>query len=515
MRGWIEKGFDNLEAVKFLDELSDDVRRAIADMGYEEATPIQAAAIPPILEGKDVIGQAQTGTGKTAAFGIPLVESLDPTIREVQALVLCPTRELALQTAGELKKLSRYRRGLSILPVYGGAPIERQMRALRDGVQVVVGTPGRVMDHMRRGTVDFSGIHVVVLDEADEMLDMGFRDDIQTILEGTPEDRQTVLFSATMPRPILNLAKRYQKNPMHIEIARKEMTVEKIDQSYISVRSFHKVELLSRLLVRDDIHLALVFCNTKKCVEEVVTQLQARGFTAAGLHGDMRQIERDAIMARYRQGSVAVLVATDVAARGLDIENIEAVFNYDVPQDVEYYVHRIGRTGRAGKAGKAYTFVVGREVARMWEYRKITGAKILCEQAPTGEALLSVQRERLMEKIRSSAGNERNEQTLEMARTLLDELEHPEQAVAAMMDMLLAAEGSRADASIDLRIVEPPRQPRPAAPQWQRRGPQPVKGAQGAARPAGRSWDERRDGWRDRGNRPYKPRAEYGGRRSK
>ena len=370
-----------LEQFEF--EMSQEVRQAVAEMGFEEPTPIQRDAIPPMLEGRDVIGQAQTGTGKTAAFGIPLVEKIDPADRRVQAIVLSPTRELALQTAGELMKLGKYRH-VSVLPVYGGTPIERQLRELSRGVQVVIGTPGRVMDHMRRGTLDLSGVRLAVLDEADEMLDMGFRDDIETILQQTPEARQTALFSATMPQPILMLGQKYLKDPAHIRVAAKEMTVDKVNQSYISVRSFQKGELLARLLVRDDTKLALVFCNTKLGVENVVTNLQSRGFSAAGLHGDMRQIERDAIMARFRNGMVNVLVATDVAARGIDVDGVETVFNYDIPLDAEYYVHRVGRTGRAGREGRAYTFVVGREVARMWDYRKYTGAKILCEKAPTG-----------------------------------------------------------------------------------------------------------------------------------
>ena len=345
------EGKKTMEKIKTL--LSEEVARAIDEMGYVEATPIQAASIPPMLEGKDIIGQAQTGTGKTAAFGIPLIEKLDPAERTVQALVLCPTRELAMQTAGELTKLAKYKSGVSVLPVYGGAPIERQIRMLQLGVQVVVGTPGRVMDHMNRGTLSFEHLRLAVLDEADEMLDMGFREDIETILSATPESRQTALFSATMPRPIYALAQKYLKNPVNVSITPKELTVDKIEQYYISVRSFHKTELLSRLLLLGDIKLALVFVNTKTGVESVVTELQHRGFSAAGLHGDMRQIERDAIMARFRAGLINVLVATDVAARGIDVDDIEAVFNYDIPGDAEYYVHRIGRTGRAGKTGVA------------------------------------------------------------------------------------------------------------------------------------------------------------------
>lgn len=457
-----------MELMKNMFGLSPEVALAIEDMGYESATPIQEAAIPPMLEGRDIIGQAQTGTGKTAAFGIPLVERLDMEDRSVQALVLCPTRELALQTAGELVKLARHRPGVRVTPVYGGQPIERQLRALSMGTQVVVGTPGRVMDHMNRGTLDLSKVRLVVLDEADEMLDMGFRDDIETILLATPESRQTALFSATMPRPIYLLSRKYLTDPVHVEIAHKELTVERIEQSYISVRAFHKGELLSRLLILDDIKLALVFCNTKLGVESVVTDLQHRGFSAAGLHGDMRQIERDAIMARFRNGLINVLVATDVAARGIDVDDIEAVFNYDLPQDVEYYVHRIGRTGRAGKKGRAYTFVVGREVSRMWEYRKITGAKILCQKAPDAADVQRALQERVVQDISQKCEGEISEELTLAARMLLSQND-AERAVSVLLEEVLRATGARTDVTVDLNPPEPVRPNRVEAPRASRR----------------------------------------------
>ena len=484
--------------------LTDEVAWAVEDMGYETPTPIQTAAIGPMLEGRDIIGQAQTGTGKTAAFGIPLAQMLQPGDRHVQALVLCPTRELAMQTAGELMKLTRHREGVRVLPVYGGAPIERQLRGLQAGAQVIVGTPGRVMDHMDRGSLDLSHVRLAVLDEADEMLDMGFRDDIETILSATPDERQTALFSATMPQPILALAQRYLRDPVRAEIERREMTVEKIDQFYISVRSFHKGELLSRLLTLENIRLALVFCNTKQGVETVVTDLQHRGFSAAGLHGDMRQIERDAVMARYRSGLVNVLVATDVAARGLDIENIEAVFNYDIPLDVEYYVHRVGRTGRAGREGRAYTFVVGREVARIWDYRRITGAKILCRKAPDALEVQQALADRVIGEIAERAQAEISEKLAQDAGILLGSVE-PEKAVAVMLDALIRQAGARTDASVDLNPPEPVRPPRPAP--VQRRGPygRPVPREMLAAlrqegRPEARPM--RRPEWNDRRERP-------------
>ena len=444
--------------------VSSDILDALSDMGFASPTPIQALAIPPMLEGKDVIGQAQTGTGKTAAFGIPMVEKVDAANRAVQAIVVCPTRELAVQTAGEIQKIAKYRPYLRALAVYGGQPIERQLRALSAGVQIVVGTPGRIMDHMNRGTLDLSNVRLAVLDEADEMLDMGFRDDIEAILSKANPERQTALFSATMPFPIMALSKKYLKEPEFLRVESKNLTVEKVRQSYIPVRSFHKPELLSRILVRDGITRALVFMNTKLGVEEVVTSLQSRGFSAAGLHGDMRQIERDAIMARFKNGMVSILVATDVAARGLDIDNVEAVFNYDIPLDVEYYVHRVGRTGRAGREGRAYTFVVGRETARMWEYRKITKATILCEQPPSGEDIKKAEEERLIEKAQEKATGEIPETTLETARKMLESMES-EKAVASLITMLEEAMGEKINPALDIRIPEPPKpQPVPQRP---------------------------------------------------
>lgn len=486
-------------------DLSQETRRAIEDMGYDAPTPIQALAIAPLLEGRDVVGQAQTGTGKTAAFGIPIVEKIDASDRATQALVVCPTRELAVQTAGELIKLAKYRPGLNVLAVYGGQPIERQLRPLKMGVQVVVGTPGRVMDHLNRGTLSLDGVKIAVLDEADEMLDMGFREDIESILSKTPEARQTALFSATMPLPILNLSQKYLKEPEILRVENKQMTVEAIRQTYIPIRSFHKVELLSRLLVRDGITRALVFMNTKLGVEEVVTKLQARGFAAAGLHGDMRQIERDAIMERFKNGMVGILVATDVAARGLDIDNVEAVFNYDLPLDVEYYVHRIGRTGRAGREGRAYTFVVGRETSRMWDYRRVTKAAILCEQPPSGEDIKKAEDARLIEKATALATGEPDADALETARRLLENVP-AENAVAALLTLLEASEGEKFEPQLDIRVPEPPK---PA--------PRPVQAPAGRyGRPAdGRAFPRRGDGAVNRDGKPaFRGNAHGNGRRT-
>ena len=489
--------------------IREETAKAIVDMGYEAPTPIQEMTIPPLLEGRDVIGQAQTGTGKTAAFGIPMIERVNAEERTVQGLVLCPTRELAMQTAGEITKLAKYRPGLSVLAVYGGQPIERQLRPLKMGVQVVVGTPGRVLDHINRGTLSLSDVKFAVLDEADEMLDMGFREDIESILSQTNEDRQTALFSATMPFPILSLAQKYLKEPENLRVEMKGMTVEAVEQTYIPIRSFHKVELLSRLLVRDDVTRALVFMNTKLGVEEVVTKLQARGFAAAGLHGDMRQIERDAIMERFKNGMVGILVATDVAARGLDIENVEAVFNYDIPLDVENYVHRIGRTGRAGKDGRAYTFVVGRETSRMWDYRKVTKAAILCEQPPSGDDIRFAQEERMLTKAREKAEGELGERLLATAKKLL-ETTPAETAVAALIQMLEEAMGDKIDPALDIRIPEPPKpapKPLPARTPYGNRGGRALPARRGGRfeGPYGRPADEKQSGNNRRYGRPAFP----------
>lgn len=363
--------------------LSDEIQRAIAEMGFEEATPIQSQSIPHILKGIDIIGQAQTGTGKTCAFGIPAIEMVDTEDDGVQVLVLCPTRELAIQVAEELKNVSKYKQGIRILPIYGGQSIDRQIASLKKRPQIVIGTPGRIMDHMRRHTLKLKSIKTIVLDEADEMLNMGFREDIDTILEKVPEEKQTILFSATMPKEILDLTNRYQKDPMHIRVAHKELTVPSIEQYYLEVKEHSKLEILSRLVDANNIKLSLVFCNTKKRVDELASSLQSRGYTAEALHGDMKQEQRDKVMSKFRKGHIDILIATDVAARGIDVSDVEAVFNYDLPNDDEYYVHRIGRTGRAGKSGKAYTFVVGREIYKLKDIQRFTKSNIHLIKPPT------------------------------------------------------------------------------------------------------------------------------------
>ncbi len=363
--------------------LSQEIQRAIRDMGFEEATPIQEQAIPAIMEGKDVIGQAQTGTGNTCTFAIPTVEMLDKNSEDVQVLVLCPTRELAIQTAEEFKSVSKYKEGVRVLPIYGGQSIERQIVSLKKRPQIIIGTPGRIMDHMRRSTLKLAAIRTLVLDEADEMLSMGFKEDIDLILQKTPADKQTVLFSATMSKSILAITKKYQSNPVHVKIERRELTVPGIDQYYIEVREQFKLDVLSRLIDGNNFSLSLVFCNTKKRVDELVNALQTRGYSSDALHGDLRQSERDAVMRKFRNGEIDILVATDVAARGIDVDNIEAVINYDLPNDEEYYIHRIGRTGRAGKSGKAYAFISGREYYKLKDIQRFTKSNIKKIEPPT------------------------------------------------------------------------------------------------------------------------------------
>lgn len=361
--------------IQFSDlHLSRELGKAIEDMGFEEPSPIQALAIPLIQAGRDVTAQAQTGTGKTAAFGIPIIGRIDPAKRNVQAIVLCPTRELAIQIAEEFSNLLAHLPKIAVLPVYGGQPIERQLRALQTGVHIVIGTPGRVMDHLDRRTLRLDDIEMVVLDEADQMLDMGFRDDIELILKKVPQKRQTLLFSATMPKPILEISRQFQQKPEFVRVEYAELTVPQIEQSYIEVKEREKLDVLCRLIDISNPNLAIIFCNTKRRAEELSAKVRARGYRADELHGDMKQSQRDRVMGGFRKGIIDILIATDVAARGIDVDDVDMVINFDVPQDVEYYVHRIGRTGRAGRSGRAVTFVAPKDFTKLREiihYAKI------------------------------------------------------------------------------------------------------------------------------------------------
>lgn len=380
-----------METIRFDElELNDKILKAVKDMGFEAASPIQAKAIPLQMEGKDIIGQAQTGTGKTAAFGIPLLQKVDPKNKKLQAIALCPTRELAIQVAEEIRRLAKYMHGVKVLPIYGGQEIGKQIRSLKDGTQIIIGTPGRVMDHMRRKTVKFDQVHTVILDEADEMLNMGFLEDMETILSQLPEERQTVMFSATMPEAIARIAKNFQKEPETVRVVKKELTVPKVAQYYYEVKPKNKVEVMCRLLDMYAPKLSVVFCNTKRQVDELVEALQGRGYFAEGLHGDLKQAQRDKVMNSFRNGRTEILIATDVAARGIDIDDVEAVFNYDIPQDDEYYVHRIGRTGRAGREGKAFSFVVGKEVYKLRDIQRYCKTKIVPQAVPSLDDITAI-----------------------------------------------------------------------------------------------------------------------------
>ena len=390
-----------MKTVSFADlDLPDFIMKAVSDLGFEEPTPIQSLAIPLLRDKKDVIGQAHTGTGKTAAYGIPIIESVDTSAKKPQALVLCPTRELAIQVSEELRKLATYRKGVVILPVYGGQPIERQLHTLRSGVQVVIATPGRLLDHLDRRSIDLSFVRLVVLDEADEMLDMGFRDDIEAILKRVPEKHQTVLFSATMSQQILDLSKKYLKEPKTVRVIHDQLSVPKIEQSYIEVRDSGKVDALSKVIDLYNPGLTLVFCNTKRRVDDVVGHLQARGYLAEGLHGDMNQSQRERVMGKFRAGGIDILVATDVAARGIDVEDVEVVVNYDVPQDPEYYIHRIGRTARAGKSGRSFIFVTGKEMWKLRDIQRFAKIKIAQHALPRPQEISARKAEILSEKVR-------------------------------------------------------------------------------------------------------------------
>lgn len=356
--------------------LSANLKHSVRDLGFTSPTPIQAEAIPALLGGRDIIGQARTGTGKTAAFAIPVIERIDLACKSVQALIICPTRELAIQVTEEFRKLLKYYYSVSVAVVYGGQEMGRQIAMLNRKPQIIVGTPGRLMDHMRRGTVSLRSVRTVVLDEADRMLDMGFRNDMETILGQIPATRQTAMFSATMDREIMRLMNRYQKNPVHIDTTGGKIDMPKIEQTCFDMQEMDKPEALAGILGRNNFRSTLVFSNTKSRVDRIVKKLNRGGFVAAGIHGGHDQRKRERAMNSFRAGTVGILVATDVAGRGIDVEGVEAVINYDFPMDDENYIHRIGRTGRAGKTGKAFTFVVGSQIHDLMRVGRQAGLDI-------------------------------------------------------------------------------------------------------------------------------------------
>ena len=432
-----------METIRFEDlELDAKIMRAITDMGFEAASPIQGQAIPLELQGLDIIGQAQTGTGKTAAFGIPLLQKIDPKNKKPQAIILCPTRELAIQVSEEIRRLAKYMHGVKVLPIYGGQEIGRQIRSLKDGVQVIIGTPGRVMDHMRRKTVKMDQIHTVVLDEADEMLNMGFLEDMETILSALPEERQTLMFSATMPQAIQRIAANFQKDPQIVRVVKKELTVPKVTQYYYEVKPKNKLEVMCRLLDLYDPKLSVVFCNTKKQVDELVQGLQGRGYFAEGLHGDLKQEQRDRVMRAFRTGRTDILVATDVAARGIDVDDVEAVFNYDVPQDDEYYVHRIGRTGRAGREGKAFNLVVGKEVYKLREIQRYCKTRIIPQAIPSLDDVTSIKADKILDQVGEVLQDSDLSKVIDIVeKRVLEEDYTTLDLAAALLKMMMGEEG--------------------------------------------------------------------------
>ncbi|APH06578.1 DEAD/DEAH box helicase [Bacillus weihaiensis] len=434
--------------IKFQDlGLSSSLMESISKMGFEEPSPIQAQTIPLALKGTDVIGQAQTGTGKTAAFGVPLIEKIDVKNNNIQAVVVAPTRELAIQVSEELYKIGYHKRS-RVLPIYGGQDINRQMRSLKKNPHIIVGTPGRLLDHINRKTVKLSNVHTMVLDEADEMLNMGFIEDIESILSNVPEERQTLLFSATMPDPIRRIAEKFMKTPEVVKVKAKEMTVPNITQYYLETHERKKFDVLTRLLDIQSPELAIVFGRTKRRVDELSEALTLRGYTAEGIHGDLTQAKRMSTLRKFKEGAIEVLVATDVAARGLDISGVTHVYNFDVPQDPESYVHRIGRTGRAGKTGAAMTFVTPREMDIVKNIERTTKRKMERMKAPTVDEAIESQQQMTVEKIRSIIEAENLAFYKRTAEELLEEFDA--QAVVAAAIKYMTKEPS----TVDVKLTE-------------------------------------------------------------
>ncbi len=392
-------------------EINEKMMQGIEKMGFEEMTEIQERAIPQLMAGEDLIGKSQTGTGKTVAFAIPAITKIDTSLKKVQVLVLCPTRELAVQVSDEFKKVLKYLTGVKTVAIYGGASIENQIRDLKAGAQIVVGTPGRVMDHMRRKTLKLDEVSMIILDEADEMLNMGFREDIETILDDINHKVQTALFSATMPKAIIKIAQTYLKNPVKVEISPKNMVAPGIEQKYFNINDHHKFEALTRLMDVYKPQRALIFCNTKRFVDQTTDDLKKLGYSVDKIHGDMQQSSRMAVLKQFSRGNISVLVATDVAARGIDVDDVDIVFNYDVPDNEEYYVHRIGRTGRAGKSGLSLTLARSRDQFRMKKITDYTKKTIERDLIPTSDVINDIKIAHFHErfKIRAEKGDQKGE----------------------------------------------------------------------------------------------------------
>jgi ATP-dependent RNA helicase DeaD len=427
--------------------MSPEVLKAVGKLGYEEATPIQTAVIPAVLQGRDVVGQSATGSGKTAAFAIPAIEMAKASVHKVQCLILCPTRELAVQVAEETGKLLLFKRGLHVVPIYGGQSYDRQFRALAAGVQIVIGTPGRVMDHMDRGTLKLDGLKLVVLDEADRMLDMGFRDDIEHILSAVPPERQLLFFSATIPRAIQDLISRYSRDPAWIRIESHAQNAPQVDQVYYEVDRRSKLEVLTRLIDLNDFRYGLIFCSTKVMVDELDEQLHARGYATDRLHGDLSQMQRNRVMEKFRKRSFEFLVATDVAARGLDVDDLEVVFNFDLPNDAEDYTHRIGRTARAGKSGRAVTFVSGREIYRLQSMVRFANLRIRRESVPSIDQVDEARASVFFERLRGVLDAGQFEKHDRMIDRLLDQGYASTDICSALIQLLKGGGGAKVAAA--------------------------------------------------------------------
>jgi len=428
--------------------LSAEILKAVDKMGFEEASPIQTAVIPLLLEGRDVVGQSATGSGKTAAFAIPAIERVDPSKKNVQALILCPTRELAVQVAEEVAKLASFKRGVLEVPIYGGQSYERQYRALKAGAQIVIGTPGRVMDLMERGALRLDGLKLVVLDEADRMLDMGFRDDINHILSSVPEERQILCFSATMPREIKDLINRFTRSPEWVKIEAQAQNAPQVEQVYFEVDRRSKLEALTRLIDVNDFRYGIIFCSTKIMVDELDEHLHARGYAVDRLHGDISQAQRNRVMEKFRRRGFEFLIATDVAARGLDVDDLEVVFNYDLPNDAEDYTHRIGRTGRAGKSGQAFTFVSGRELYKLQGMVRYAKLNIRRERIPSLDEVEEARTNVFFEKIRSALDAREFKPHDRMIDRLLDQGYASTDICSALIHLLQGSTGSAKPAPI-------------------------------------------------------------------
>ncbi|MGA2853250.1 MAG: DEAD/DEAH box helicase, partial [Verrucomicrobiota bacterium] len=482
--------------------LSEELLKAIDKLGFEQAAPIQAEAIPLLMAGRDVVGQSQTGSGKTAAFAIPAIEKTDPQLRAVQVLILSPTRELAVQVSEEVHKLAIFKRGVRALPIYGGQSYERQFLGLKQGAQIVIGTPGRIMDHMRRGTLRLENVKLAVLDEVDVMLNMGFRDDIELILQATPKERQTVFFSATIPRPIQQLIEKYSRDPQQVHIEQKALTVPTVEQVYYEVDRRYKIELLTRLIDLHDFKLGIIFCNTKRMVDDLVDHLEAQGYMADRLHGDMTQNMRDRVMNKFRKSGLEFLVATDIAARGIDVDDVQVVFNYDLPYDGEDYVHRIGRTGRVGRSGRAISFVSGRELFQIRNIERYANTRIQRARIPTEAEVEEARENVFIAKLRALLKSGEFKRQDQLIERLLEEGFTSTDIASACLAQLQSGEAAPAHPPRPSEFERPERErfrdgPRERpddrrAPRWVRGSPEPqrprpfVRAAAGDSRAPGK-----------------------------